>query len=112
MRSPTALRLNRLLEGHKRLQAKAGYIDARPQIPHSEKSSCNARPDHTFGSSPTEAGEATRPCTSASPQKRPVGHQNCDLSQTHALQQTTRSQIYFINLPSTGPLRRQSRSFI
>ena len=32
------------------LQRKAGYIDARPLTTSSTKSSCYARPDHTFGS--------------------------------------------------------------
>jgi hypothetical protein len=32
------------------LQSKAGYIDARPLTASSTKTSCNARPDHTFGS--------------------------------------------------------------
>jgi hypothetical protein len=32
------------------LQSKAGYIDARPPTASSAKSTCNARPDHTFGS--------------------------------------------------------------
>src|SRR5258708_19670225 len=33
-----------------KLQSEAGYIDARPQTDSSTKTSCNARPDHTFGS--------------------------------------------------------------
>jgi hypothetical protein len=33
------------------LQSKAGYIDARP-ISQVGEASCNARPDHTFGSKP------------------------------------------------------------
>jgi hypothetical protein len=32
------------------LQPKAGYIVARPLTANSRKFSCNARPDHTFGS--------------------------------------------------------------
>jgi hypothetical protein len=36
------------------LQTKAGYIDARPLATNSSKSSCYARPDHTFGSNPEE----------------------------------------------------------
>src|SRR5258708_34107076 len=32
-----------------KLQSEAGYIDARPQTDSSPKTSCNARPDHTFG---------------------------------------------------------------
>ena len=32
------------------LQHKAGNIDARPPTASSSKSSCYARPDHTFGS--------------------------------------------------------------
>ena len=32
------------------LQLEAGYIDARPLTANSSKSSCYARPDHTFGS--------------------------------------------------------------
>src|SRR5258708_2803480 len=32
-----------------KLQSEAGYIDARPQTDSSTKTSCNARPDHTFG---------------------------------------------------------------
>ena len=32
------------------LQSKAGYIDARPLTTNPSKSSCYARPDHTFGS--------------------------------------------------------------
>src|SRR5262249_60692727 len=36
---------------------------------HSEKSSCNARPDHTFGSFTTDAVEAARACMSALPRK-------------------------------------------
>ena len=35
---------------HNALQAEAGYIDARPLTANSSKSSCYARPDHTFGS--------------------------------------------------------------
>jgi hypothetical protein len=31
-------------------QSKAGYIDARPLTANSSNTSCNARPDHTFGS--------------------------------------------------------------
>ena len=31
------------------LQAKAGYIDARPLTASSTKTSCDARPDHTLG---------------------------------------------------------------
>ena len=34
------------------LQSKAGYIDARPLTANSSKSSCYARPDHTFGVKP------------------------------------------------------------
>ena len=37
------------------LQSKAGYIDARPLTTNSSKSSCYARPDHTFGSFATGA---------------------------------------------------------
>ncbi len=33
------------------LQSEAGYIDARPLTANSTKFSCNARPDHTCGSS-------------------------------------------------------------
>jgi hypothetical protein len=36
------------------LQSKAGYIDARPLTAIAAKSTCNARPDHTFGSFSTE----------------------------------------------------------
>ena len=36
------------------LQSKAGYIDARPLTANSSKSSCYARPDHTFGSFSTK----------------------------------------------------------
>jgi hypothetical protein len=36
------------------LQSKAGYIDARPLTASSAKSTCNARPDHTFGSIPCD----------------------------------------------------------
>jgi integrase len=32
----------------KMLQSEAGYIDARPQPTAQRKTSCNARPDHTF----------------------------------------------------------------
>src|SRR5271163_4838570 len=32
------------------LQSEAGYIDARPTTDRSTKTSCDARPDHTFGS--------------------------------------------------------------
>jgi tricarballylate dehydrogenase len=32
------------------LQSKAGYIDARPLTASSAKSTCDARPDHTYGS--------------------------------------------------------------
>jgi hypothetical protein len=53
------------------LQSEAGYIDARPHVPNSTKSSCNARPDHTVGSFATEAVEATLRRMSASPRKRP-----------------------------------------
>src|SRR5208283_5272774 len=35
---------------HNTLQSKAGYIDARPLTASSAKSTCNARPDHTYGS--------------------------------------------------------------
>jgi hypothetical protein len=35
------------------LQSKAGYIDARPPTAIAAKSTCNARPDHTFGSKAT-----------------------------------------------------------
>src|SRR5258708_36684878 len=31
-----------------KLQSEAGYIDARPQTDSSTKTSCNARPDHTY----------------------------------------------------------------
>jgi hypothetical protein len=34
------------------LQSKAGYIDARPYIRQIGEISCDARPDHTFGSKP------------------------------------------------------------
>src|SRR5262252_8909905 len=36
--------------GHNTLQSEAGYIDARPQSRQIDETSCNARPDHTFGS--------------------------------------------------------------
>ena len=36
-------------------QSKAGYIDARPLTANSTKTSCDARPDHTFGSFTTFA---------------------------------------------------------
>src|SRR5438270_520099 len=36
------------------LQSKAGYIDARPLTASSTKASCDARPDHTFGSASTK----------------------------------------------------------
>src|SRR5260370_23450217 len=42
------------------LQSEAGYIDARPQTDSSTKTSCNARPDHTFGSK--------------APARQPAGH--------------------------------------
>ena len=32
------------------LQSEAGYIDARPQCRQIDKTSCDARPDHTNGS--------------------------------------------------------------
>ena len=35
---------------HNTLQSEAGYIDARPLTASSAKSTCDARPDHTFGS--------------------------------------------------------------
>jgi len=38
---------------HNTLQSEAGYIDARRLTASSAKSTCNARPDHTFGSSDT-----------------------------------------------------------
>jgi hypothetical protein len=38
------------------LQSEAGYIDARPLSARSTKASCNARPDHTFGSKPVSLG--------------------------------------------------------
>jgi hypothetical protein len=38
------------------LQSKAGYIDARSFTASSTKSTCNARPDHTSGSSSTKLG--------------------------------------------------------
>src|SRR6516165_1895364 len=38
---------------HNTLQAEAGYIDARSLAAISSKSSCNARPDHTYGSNST-----------------------------------------------------------
>ena len=39
------------------LQSKAGYIDARPLTGSSTKSTCDARPDHTYGlwSQPVDA---------------------------------------------------------
>jgi hypothetical protein len=43
---------------HNTLQAEAGYIDARPYLPVDE-TSCNARPDHTFGSNPEELTVST-----------------------------------------------------
>ena len=50
------------------LQLKAGYIDARPLAANSTKFSCNARPDHTFGSFasiwapvPPDVGFSNRP---------------------------------------------------
>src|SRR5215831_10411950 len=33
-----------------RSKSEAGYIDARPQSPQIDETSCDARPDHTFGS--------------------------------------------------------------
>src|SRR5262245_28647355 len=33
------------------LQSEAGYIDARPQSRQIDETSCDARPDHTLGSS-------------------------------------------------------------
>jgi hypothetical protein len=46
------------------LQSKAGYIHARPLTTSLSKSSCSARPDHTFGSFSTEFSEAAAPvCT-------------------------------------------------
>src|SRR5215467_9439686 len=36
--------------GHNTLQSEAGYIDARPQSRQIDETSCDARPDHTFGS--------------------------------------------------------------
>src|ERR1700682_4424556 len=42
-----------------KLQSEAGYIDARPQTDSSTKTSCNARPDHTFGSN-SEVGPLER----------------------------------------------------
>ena len=35
-----------------KLQSEAGYIDARPQTDSSTKTSCNARPDHTWWVNP------------------------------------------------------------
>src|SRR5450755_824747 len=40
----------------KQLQLETGYIDARPLTTRSTKTSCNARPDHTFGSISTDSG--------------------------------------------------------
>jgi hypothetical protein len=34
------------------LQSEAGYIDARPLTPQFDKTSCNARPDHTLSQLP------------------------------------------------------------
>ena len=33
----------------KPLQSEAGYIDARPQSRQIDETSCDARPDHTYG---------------------------------------------------------------
>ena len=44
------------------LQSEAGYIDARPHTVRSTKPSCDARPDHTFGSNfPVHQKSAERP---------------------------------------------------
>src|SRR5215470_14043204 len=39
---------------HKPLQSETGYIDARPQSRQIDETSCDARPDHTFGSFATD----------------------------------------------------------
>jgi hypothetical protein len=39
------------------LQSEAGYIDARPLTANSTKFSCNARPDHTYGSFATGSSQ-------------------------------------------------------
>jgi hypothetical protein len=52
------------------LQPKAGYIDARPLTAELVELSCNARPDHTFGSFATDAGSLPCRFMSAPAQKR------------------------------------------
>jgi hypothetical protein len=47
--------------------------DARPLTANSTKFSCNARPDHTFGSFSTEAANSAARPRSASPQKLTSG---------------------------------------
>src|SRR5215831_14141014 len=51
--------------GHNKLQSEAGYIDARPQSRQIDETSCDARPDHTSGSSSTVVHD--RPDDSLSP---------------------------------------------
>src|SRR5215813_11225702 len=42
--------ISMMVRSENELQSETGYIDARPHHPRSTKSSCTARPDHTFGS--------------------------------------------------------------
>jgi len=53
--------------GHKRLQSKVGYIDARPHIRPLDESACNARPDHTMGHFRLSCPPAASPFMSAAP---------------------------------------------
>jgi len=53
------------------LQSETEYIDARPHQPASTKSSCIARPDHTYGSFSTLAADRAQRSMSASTRSRP-----------------------------------------
>ena len=53
------------------LQSEAGYIDARSKADRSTKTSCNARPHHTFGS--RAAVQMARPPRTVYPQQRTPG---------------------------------------
>ena len=56
------------------LQLEAGYIDARPLTANSSKSSCYARPDHTFGSKADITGVGPM---SALPPKADIDRGDC-----------------------------------
>src|SRR6516225_1057504 len=52
--------------GHKRLQSKVGYIDARPHIRPLDESACNARPEETSVCIVDDAGKIVREARVAS----------------------------------------------